>query len=383
MIEGFWSVFGESELAFDGSSREEMVLSLCVGYILAFFFGTLFGMLADIIGPKKVCLFFWVLHLFIGIWKWTAPNSNLWMGSISFFLSTSIFSVSFETWMVVEHEKLGHGQDTLSDIFWLMTCFESVSFIGSQILANWLVDVNVSNNPVFPPNAAVLLAVIGIICTARGGTETQKKMTLKEYRTSFSLYIFSDKRIWLLACAQAFLYFSVAFLWILWAPTLVADGRGVHLGLLYPCLLGSRMLGSTVFPWLISGSSPLRTEDYLVYAFIVMGLVLFITAYDYQEIGFLLMIFCLFHGFAGISLPSLARLRSIYVPNELRGGMMSLSLAPANAAIVFFLLQGGYHRKLGNATIMAFAALGLFMAAGCMHVLKQSGKRPYQNSHKL
>ena len=28
-----------------------------------------------------------------------------------------------------------------------------------------------------------------------------------------------------------------------------------------------------------------------------------------------------------------------YVPNELRGGMISLSLAPANAAILLFLIQ--------------------------------------------
>lgn len=56
----------------------------------------------------------------------------------------------------------------------------------------------------------------------------------------------------------------------------------MHLGLIYPCLLGSRMLGSTVFPWLTGGLSPLRTEDYLVYAFIIVGMVLSITAYDYQ-----------------------------------------------------------------------------------------------------
>lgn len=56
----------------------------------------------------------------------------------------------------------------------------------------------------------------------------------------------------------------------------------MHLGLIYPCFLGSRMLGSTIFPWLISGLSSLRTEDCLVFAFIIMGLVLSITAYDYQ-----------------------------------------------------------------------------------------------------
>jgi hypothetical protein len=56
----------------------------------------------------------------------------------------------------------------------------------------------------------------------------------------------------------------------------------VPLGLIYPCLLGARMLGSTVFPWLISGPSSLRTEDCLVYSFIIMGFVLSIIAYDYQ-----------------------------------------------------------------------------------------------------
>lgn len=54
------------------------------------------------------------------------------------------------------------------------------------------------------------------------------------------------------------------------------------LGLVYPCLLGARMLGSTLFPWLIGGPLSLRFEVYLVYAFITMGFVLSIVAYDYQ-----------------------------------------------------------------------------------------------------
>lgn len=161
----------------------------------------------------------------------------------------------------------------------------------------------------------------------------------------------------------------------------MADGREVYLGLIYPCLLGARMLGSSMFPWLISAS--LRTEDCLVYAFIVQGLLLSIIAYDYQEIGVLVTQFSLFHVCTGLILPSLARLRTMYVPNELRGGMMSLSLAPANAAILFILMQRGYYRTIENATMIAFAAIGLFMAAGCMHVLKRWGKQPYQNWHKL
>lgn len=42
------------------------------------------------------------------------------------------------------------------------------------------------------------------------------------------------------------------------------------------------MLGSAIFPWFINGPLPLRTEDCLVYAFTIAGIVLSIVAYDYQ-----------------------------------------------------------------------------------------------------
>lgn len=66
-----------------------------------------------------------------------------------------------------------------------------------------------------------------------------------------------------------------------------ADGREVNLGLIYPCFLGSRMLGSTVFPWLMSGQSLLRLEDCLVYIYAILGVVFSIVAYDYQVTYFL------------------------------------------------------------------------------------------------
>lgn len=142
------------------------------------------------------------------------------------------------------------------------------------------------------------------------------------------------------------------------------------------------MLGSTAFSCLTSGPSSLRTEDCLVIAYIILALLLSIVAYDYQEIGVLVTLFCLFHACVGFVLPSLARLRTMYVPNELRGGMMGFSLAPANAAILLSVVQGGYYRNVGNAALMAFGVCGLLLAAGCMHALKQWGKQPYNNWHK-
>ncbi|KAE9606806.1 hypothetical protein Lal_00026516 [Lupinus albus] len=381
VMEGLWSVFGEYELASYGIGRETMVMTLCYGYGTTLFAAPVLGVLSDLIGHKKVCLFFCILHFFIALWKRVLDQPSIFMTSISLSLANTIFSFSFEAWMVTQHEKHGHRLDSLNDTFWLMTFFESACFIASQIFANWLVGNNTEINTA-PSSAIIFLATICFTFITKGWVETPGTASLKEYSLSFYEYIFGDKRIWLLAWAQTCLHFSIGIFWILWAPTVVADGREVQLGLLYPCFLGSKMLGSTAFPCLTSGPSSFRTEDCLVYAYIILGLLLSIVAYDYQEIGVLVTLFCLFHTCVGFIIPSLARLRTMYVPNELRGGMMGLSLAPANAAILLSVVQGGYYRTVSNATLMAFAVLGLLLAAGCMHSLKKMGKQPYHNWHK-
>ncbi|KAG4115146.1 hypothetical protein ERO13_D12G072900v2 [Gossypium hirsutum] len=381
VLDGLWLVYGEFELVYYGISKEDTVTFMLIGFGAALFVGSLLGLVSDLIGRKKTCLVFFILHLIVGIWKMVAPSPSFWVANLCLSLATSIFSFSFETWAVVEHDKPGHRQDILNETFWLMTFFESASLIGSQVIGNWMVGGNLEKGIGSPSIAATLLAILGIACMSRHYDGTTKIMTFKDYRMSFSVYILGDRRIWLLACAQACLHFSIAVFWILWAPTLVADGREAFLGLIYPCLLGARMLGSTVFPWLINAS--LRTEDCLTCAFVVQALLLSIIAYDYEEIGVLVTQFSLYHACIGLILPLLARLRTMYVPNELRGGMISLSLAPANAAILFILMQRGYYRTIENSTMIAFAAVGLFMAAGCMYVLKRCGKQPYQNWHKL
>ncbi|XP_022741427.1 molybdate-anion transporter-like isoform X2 [Durio zibethinus] len=387
VLEGLWSVYGEFELFYYGLTKEEMVTFMLIGFGATLFVGGFLGFLSDLIGRKKICLVFYILHVIVGIWKRITSSPSFWLANVCLSLATSIFSFSFETWAVVEHDK-GHRQDVLNDTFWLMTFFESASLIGSQVIGNWMVGSNLENGIASPSTAAILLAIVGIICMSRDYDGTPQTVMYKDYKVSFYTYILGDRRIWLLACAQTCLHFSIAVFWILWAPTLVADGREVYLGLIYPCVLGARMLGSTLFPWLINAS--LRTEDCLMYAFTIQALLLSIIAYDYQftwsglqEIGVLVTQFSLFHACIGLILPSLARLRTMYVPTELRGGMISLSLAPANAAILFILMQRGYYITIENATMIAFAAVGLFMAAGCMYVLKRWGKQPYQNWHKL
>ncbi|KAL8528779.1 hypothetical protein ACS0TY_006297 [Phlomoides rotata] len=383
VMEGLWAVFGEYELAYYGFSKEQMLTFISFGYAASLFFGGFLGMLSDLIGHKKLCLLFYMMHLFLSIWKIVIGTPTIWLTSILLSLASSIFSFSVEAWMVVEHDKLGQRQDLLNDMFWLMTFSESASFIGSQVIANHLIDGNVKKNIKSVWSGAAVLAVVSIIYVTRGWQEAPQTVALKDYRVSFHRHVTSDKRIWLLSWAQTCVQFSVAAFWILWAPTIVADGREAPLGLIYPCLLGSKMLGSTGFPWFFHGPFVLRIEEYLLYVFIIMGLALSVVAYDYQEIGVLVTLFCLFQAGIGVVLPSLARLRTMYVPNEIRGGIMSLSLMPANAALLLLLVLRGHYQCIENSTITWLAALGLLSAAGCMYLLRKWGKQLHRSKHSL
>ncbi|KAL0350536.1 UNVERIFIED_CONTAM: hypothetical protein Sradi_4202800 [Sesamum radiatum] len=209
-MEGLWAMFGEYELAYYGLSKEQLLKSLYIGFAVSMFIGSFLGVLSDLLGHRKFCLLFYMLHLSVSIWKIVSGSPTIWLASICLSLASSIYYFSFETLMVVEHDK--------------------------------------------------------------------------------------------------------------------ADGREVSLGLIYPCFLGSKMLGSTGFPWLFHGPLAIRIEEYLMYAFIIMGIAITVVAYDYQR---------------------------------------------------------GYYQCIGNSTIIAFAALGLFSAAGCMYTLKRWGKQLHQSKHNL
>lgn len=81
----------------------------------------------------------------------------------------------------------------MNETFWLMSFFESISLIGSQMLANWLIGKNVEKNITSSFQAAVLFAVVGLICVSRGWTEIPRTTTFKEYKNSFCAHIFGGK----------------------------------------------------------------------------------------------------------------------------------------------------------------------------------------------
>lgn len=103
--------------------------------------------------------------------------------------------------------QLGYRQDVLNDMFWLMTFSKSASFIGSQILANWLVGGAVGKPIGSLFSVTVLLAIINIIFVTRGWKESPKLAAFKDYRTSLYTYVIGGKK------CLSFIVFLFIYIW--------------------------------------------------------------------------------------------------------------------------------------------------------------------------
>lgn len=383
VVEGIHSVFGEDEFVRCRLGREQTTARLASTTAAALFPGAISGVISDKIGPRRACILYWVLQLAVGVVKSFSALRCSWINNFILAFASSVFYFCFETWLVLEHEKQDQKQDLLFDTFWLMTFFESVSLVGSQEITNVLVSDDDSRF-LLPYAFAATLSVVGILYIRNASSTCQHASAIGSYQKSFLAHVLRDKRVLILVLAQASIHFAVSAFWFLWAPTIVADGRYAQLSVIYPCFLASRMLGSAGFPWFYGAIAPFRNEDSLTIAYVGAGLALSIAAYDYQEIAPLVIVFCIFHACVGFILPSLARLRTMYLPNELRGGMMSFSMSLANAATFVFLIQGSaHHRHVANSTILSLASYGLLGAGGCVHMLRRWRKHTRLNARSL
>lgn len=72
-----------------------------------------------------------------------------------------------------------------------MTFSESASFIGSQALANYLIDDNLISNIKSVWIGAAVLATLAIGYVTRGWQEAPQTAALKDYRVSFHRHVVS------------------------------------------------------------------------------------------------------------------------------------------------------------------------------------------------
>lgn len=73
----------------------------------------------------------------------------------------------------------------LNEMFWLMSLFESASFIGSQVLGNWLIAGSAESITRSLPVAAAILAIVALIYGCRGWKESPQTAEYANYQIKF------------------------------------------------------------------------------------------------------------------------------------------------------------------------------------------------------
>lgn len=79
-------------------------------------------------GQRKVSLLFCLLHLLVALWRTVTGYPSVWLASICLSLASMIFFFNFETWMVVEHDKV-----CLQNLF-LLLLYDLLLHGGSTIV---------------------------------------------------------------------------------------------------------------------------------------------------------------------------------------------------------------------------------------------------------
>jgi hypothetical protein len=60
----------------------------------------------DYRGPRRACILYWVLQLAVGAVKSFGVLRCSWINNFILAFASSVFSFCFETWLVLEHEKV-------------------------------------------------------------------------------------------------------------------------------------------------------------------------------------------------------------------------------------------------------------------------------------
>lgn len=96
----------------------------------------------------------------------------------------------------------------MNDMFWLMTFVESSSFIGSQVVGNWLIGSHEKTSFLAPSSAVVIMAFSALAYVSRGWKEDPKSIILKDYQTKFHTYILGGmSHPFLFPCTFSLRYF--------------------------------------------------------------------------------------------------------------------------------------------------------------------------------
>ncbi|KAI8467976.1 MAG: general substrate transporter-like protein [Monoraphidium minutum] len=347
-----------------GYSPAQIGQLFIAGFGSSMLFGTFAGALADTLGRKNAALGYVITY---SLSCCTKHSPNYWVlmgGRVLGGIATSLLYSAFESWLVAEHFKRGYSEQALGQTFsWAVFLGNGLMAIMAGFMGDYLVE-KMGFGRVAPFDAAIVFMVIGGVLIAATWTENYGDRSSTDITQQFTKAweaISADPCIALLGAIQAMFEAAMYSFVFLWTMSMSPNKESIKHGLIFVNFMTSSMLGSFLAGVLMKRARP---ESYMKAVFAVatgallVPMVLALDTTKHPENAgkpltrsgqVQLIAFCVFEACVGVFWPSMMKMRSDYVPEELRATIINIFRIPLNLFVCVVL---------GN--VEAFPLAGMF-----------------------
>jgi len=302
----------------------------------------------------------------------TKLYNNFWILLIGRLLSgvaTSLLFSVFEAWMVYEHNQRGFASQLLSKTFSLAVFGNGIAAICAGVVASF---ATIQWGFVAPFMVSLVCLVISSIYVYVSWGENYGNAEMN-FQKIFggALTALKDYKILLLGTVQSLFESSMYIFVFLWTPMLEEafdemkkyEQMGLH-GLIFACFMVCIMLGSAAFRFLEKKSTVQTIYTYTLGLSAALFLCIAVLSQKYiTYFGFLLFEVC-----CGIHFVCIGTLRSQYIPEESRSGVMNLFRVPLNVLVVAVL---NYIENFSHETIFMVCGVWLGVSTMCLVIMSR------------
>lgn len=372
-----------------GFDRGDIGKLFIAGFGSSMVFGTVVGSLADRTGRKKAGVIYVLTYTFGCFTKHWNNFYVLLVGRLFCGVATSLLYSAFESWLVAEHFKRGFEGGWLGPTFSKAVFFgNGLMAIAAGLLAHTLVET-FAIGPVAPFDAAAVVMLIGgaIIVTTwteNYGDNSEKRSFVAQC-TKAAQAIARDRKVALLGAMQSLFEGSMYTFVFLWTPALSPHGEHIPHGMIFACFMVASMAGSALAGWLLATDSRAKVERYMQWVFAGSAVTLFVPVLfhnsnteDASDIDMStgittagkiqLAAFCAFEFSVGVFWPSMMKMRSQHVPEEMRATIINFFRIPLNLFVCVVLQNVS---KFPLSFMFGMCSLFLGVAALCQRWLER------------
>ena len=352
----------------------------CLGFLTGAVTSPITGPLMDKFGRKKTALLYCVLEIGINMMEQYPFFIGLVVSRMVGGITTNLLSSVFETWVDTEYRKRGYDKSEYEILMRDAVIVKNLAAIASGYLAHILAE---HSGPVGPFRGAVTctaiaLVVVFVVWTENyggNGDEGLPSKSLRQLMNDTVTTFKSDSRVLRVGIIHGMTMASLLIFVFLWSPTLAAFGKVSPLGtaaldgngepaygLIFGGFMAAGVLGGLLSPHfrramarlvapLESESNksiatpivvetedrPLANEFAAALCYIVCAMLLLVPCMvdelDPMSFTTALGAFVLYEFLIGLYMPCEGVIRSLYIPSDARGSMMTLPHIVVNVLV--------------------------------------------------